>query len=100
MRAIERLGIPQDVDAVREHTSMSRMHLNSYIQLSQSLAQLFLFETFCASKFKLVRTHFFLSFLAVQRLNAQLFFFLFKNQNLAHDKQNKLNIDGLYRFET
>jgi hypothetical protein len=30
-RAIKRRGIPQDVDTVRERTSISRMHLSSYI---------------------------------------------------------------------
>ncbi len=44
-RAIERWGIPQDVDAKRERTSISRIPLNSNIQLSLSLAQHFLFET-------------------------------------------------------
>jgi hypothetical protein len=44
-RAIERWGIPQDVDAERERTLISRMPLNSNIQLSLSLAQHFLFET-------------------------------------------------------
>ncbi len=67
-------GIPQDVDAVRERTSISHMHLNLYIQLSLSLAQQFLFETFCASKFKPI-SHAFLSFLAVQRSNVQIFLF-------------------------
>jgi hypothetical protein len=38
---------PQDIDA--ERTSISRISLNSNIQLSRSLAQQFLFETFCAS---------------------------------------------------
>jgi hypothetical protein len=44
-RAIERWGIPQDVDAKRERTSISRIPLNSNTQLSLSLAQHFLFET-------------------------------------------------------
>jgi hypothetical protein len=43
-RAIERWGIPQDVDA--ERTSISRL------QLSLSLAQYFLFETFFTLKLK------------------------------------------------
>ncbi len=45
MRATERWGIPQEVDAERERTSISRTPLNSNIQLSLSLAQDFLFET-------------------------------------------------------
>jgi hypothetical protein len=45
-RAIERWGILQDADAEHERTSISRIPLNSNIQLSLSLAQHFLFETF------------------------------------------------------
>jgi hypothetical protein len=44
-RAIKCWGIPQDVEAERERTLISRMPLNSNIQLSLSLAQHFLFET-------------------------------------------------------
>ncbi len=56
------------------------MHaLNLNIQLSPSLAQQFLFETFSCFKFNQYRTHFFLSFLAVQRSNIQIFLFLFTN---------------------
>ncbi len=44
-RAIESWGIPQDVDAECEHISISRILLNSNIQLSLSLAQHLLFET-------------------------------------------------------
>jgi hypothetical protein len=52
-RAIERWGIPQDVDAKR--TSIS------HIQLSPSLAHYFLFETFSTLKLKPL-SHAFLSF--------------------------------------
>ncbi len=44
---------PQDVDAECERTSISRMHLYSNIQLSPSLAQQFLFETFSCFKIQL-----------------------------------------------
>ncbi len=76
MRAIKPRGIHQDIDAVREHTLISRMHLNSNIQLSWS--QL-LFKTFCASNSNQYYTHFFLSFLAVQHLSVWIFLFLFTN---------------------
>jgi hypothetical protein len=53
--------------------------LNSNIQLYLSLAQQFLFDTFLCLKLNPYRTHFFLSFLAVERLNVQIFLFLFTN---------------------
>ncbi len=61
--------------AVHQTHALELVH--SYIQLSQSLAQQFLFQTFRASKFEPVRTHSFLTFLAVQCSNAQIFFFYF-----------------------
>jgi hypothetical protein len=57
MRAIERWGIPQDIDA--EPSIESRIPLNSKHELSLSLAQHFLFENHC---FKLNPNIAFLSF--------------------------------------
>ncbi len=51
--------------------------LNSNIQLYLSLAQQFLFDTFLCLKLNPYRTHFFLSFLAVERLNVQIFLFFY-----------------------
>ncbi len=53
--------------------------LNSNIQLSLSLTQQFLFETFSCLKLNPYRTHFFLSFLAVQCSIVRIFLFLFTN---------------------
>jgi hypothetical protein len=81
MRAIKRWGIPQDVDAERERTSISRMPLNLNIQLSLSLAQHFLFETLFTHS--LANVHLWRNianlFLSVQCSIVRIFLFLFTN---------------------
>ncbi len=72
-RAIERWGNPQDVDAERECTSISRMHLTQTYN-SLSLAQHFLFETFSCFKLNPI-LHAFLSFFS--RCTTLEYFFLF-----------------------
>ncbi len=80
-RAIERWGIPQDVDAKRERTLISRIPLNSNIQLSLSLAQHFPFETLFTRSWANIHlwpniANFFLS---LQCSIVWIFLFLFTN---------------------
>ncbi len=76
-RAIKPWGIPQDVDAVRDRTSISHMHLNSYIQLSLSLAQQFLFKTFVLQiQTNIARISFFLFSLYNAQTLEYFFFYL------------------------
>jgi hypothetical protein len=89
--AIKPRGFPQDVAALREHTLISRMHLNLNIQLSLSLAQQFLFKTFRASKIQPI-LHAFLSFFSrcttLKRLNISfsIYEFYYLHRNLTRDQ--------------
>jgi hypothetical protein len=71
--------------------------LNWNIQLSLSLAQQFLFETFCAPKFNQYHTHFFLSFLAVQYLIVQIFLLLFTIFIILHRNLTGINLKKIIR---
>ncbi len=74
-QAIEPRGIPQDVDAKRERTWISRIHLTRTYNSLYLSPNSFSLRPFRASKFNQYRMHFFLSFLAVQCTNIRIFFF-------------------------